>query len=217
MPYELNTAYNEQFFLDNIIDSQPMAEYLAPQLKTMLNLNRVVDIGCATGHWLNAFIKSGVDAEGIEGSANVKPYLLCSPDKVHFLDLRFPITFKKENIDLVMSIEVAEHIEGEFAETYVRNMVSFKPRLLMMTAAPPGQGGEHHVNEQFPPYWINLLQKYGYQFNPQYVQQIGALVEAGRQLVDVPPQYQHKQLKHPGVWIPYWMPKNLLVFTSTVN
>jgi hypothetical protein len=56
-----------------------------------------------------------------------------------------------------MSIEVAEHIEHKFVNIYIDNMICFSPKLIMMTAAIPGQGGQFHVNEQESDYWDALF------------------------------------------------------------
>ena len=60
-----------------------------------------------------------------------------------------------------MSLEVAEHIEPEYAEQYVINLCSFGD-LILLTAAPPGQGGHGHVNCQPKRYWEKLFGWNGY-------------------------------------------------------
>jgi hypothetical protein len=35
----------------------------------------------------------------------------------------------------------------------------------LFSAAIPGQGGDHHVNEQWPSYWQSKFKKYGYCFH----------------------------------------------------
>lgn len=190
-----------------------MAEYLAPRITKTLKIKKVVDMGCATGHWVSAFLHCGAEVIGIEGSVNARPYLLCPEDRVIFTDLRKPLKLHFENVDLVLSIEVAEHIETRYAEIYVRNIVNLGSRWVMLTAAPPGQGGLYHVNEQHPEYWISLFARYGYSQDHKVKDMISQYVDEGRNLLDPPPIMRRFGIPHHGVWIPNWMPKNLLIFT----
>jgi hypothetical protein len=49
--------------------------------------------------------------------------------------------------DLVLSIEVAEHLPGAWADRYVNFLYEIAKRAIVITAAIPGQGGTDHVNE----------------------------------------------------------------------
>lgn len=210
--YELNNAYDEGFFAYNLADSRPQAEWLAPRLAQALNIKSCVDIGCATGHWVSAFLKAGVDAIGVEGSVSAKSQLLCPADRVTFADLREPLTLPAKKVDLVMSIEVAEHIEPKFVDQYLANITRFNPGLIFITAATPGQGGHYHVNEQPFSYWIDQFRKLGYAPDATTRQIVSDLVDEGRSQKNVPAIMKNPEEDHEGVWIPHWMPKNLLVF-----
>jgi len=215
--YCLNEAYDAEFFQFNIADSRPMAEYLAPRIVESLSVKRVIDMGCAAGHWVAAFLSQNIDAVGIEGSTNVRPYILCPDNRILFADLRKPLKFHFQDIDLVISIEVAEHIEARFARTFVKNLVKYKPRYVIMTAAQPGQGGVFHVNEQPAQYWENLFLEQRYVRNSNLENMIAMWVEEGRRESDPPAIMRRCDLNHKGVWIPDWMPGNLLVFVPAVH
>jgi hypothetical protein len=64
--------------------------------------------------------------------------------------------------DLVQSLEVAEHLPPGAASSFVGTLVAHAP-LILFSAAPPGQGGEHHVNEQPMEYWRALFRRHGFQ------------------------------------------------------
>ena len=213
--YNLDDAYDDKFFLFNLADSRPQAEWLAPKLARALGIKSMVDIGCATGHWVNAFLNCGVDAKGIEGSRSAGHYLVCPKDRVIFADLREPLSTPAQEVDFVISIEVAEHIELKYADTFVQNIVRYNPKHIFMTAATPGQGGHFHVNEQPFDYWIKQLQKFGYALDQETKDVVVGFVDEGRRLKAVPPIMRHPGIQHDGVWIPDWMPKNLLVFSKT--
>jgi hypothetical protein len=57
-----------------------------------------------------------------------------------------------ERFDLAISLEVAEHLPRRSASGFVRSLCQLAP-IVLFSAAVPGQGGEHHVNEQWPEYW----------------------------------------------------------------
>jgi hypothetical protein len=62
-------------------------------------------------------------------------------------------------VDVALSFEVAEHIDPEYASMLVANLTRRLPTRVIMTAAPPGQGGIAHVNCQPKQYWIDLLKE----------------------------------------------------------
>lgn len=63
--------------------------------------------------------------------------------------------------DLVVSLEVAEHLPSECAEIFVDSLNRLGP-VILFSAAIPFQGGTHHVNEQWPDYWVKHFQEKGY-------------------------------------------------------
>ena len=66
-----------------------------------------------------------------------------------------------EPADLAMSIEVGEHIPKEYEETFIDNIVKSAKKMIVLTWAAPGQGGEGHVNNQTPEYIANEIERRG--------------------------------------------------------
>lgn len=122
----------------------------------------LIDIGCAIGEYVMEFKRRGICAWGIEGSSNAKDYFLS--DTILLGDLRFPLATGYGKWDLCISLEVAEHIEPKFATAYVDNLISLSDTILV-TAAPPGQGGHYHVNCRPKEYWIEKFELRGYKRN----------------------------------------------------
>ena len=60
-----------------------------------------------------------------------------------------------------MSLEVAEHLEEEAADNFVRQLTKISDRILF-SAAIPDQGGLHHLNERPPSYWAKKFKTYGF-------------------------------------------------------
>lgn len=60
-----------------------------------------------------------------------------------------------------VSSEVAEHIDPCDTDVFVDNLTSFSD-VVLFSAAILGQGGTHHVNEQWPSYWIEKFAARGF-------------------------------------------------------
>jgi hypothetical protein len=67
----------------------------------------------------------------------------------------------EQDFDLVVSLEVAEHLPLENAEQFVDTLVSLSPAILF-SAAVPYQPGKCHFNGQWPDYWISHFHQRGY-------------------------------------------------------
>src|SRR5262249_29925606 len=64
--------------------------------------------------------------------------------------------------DLAISLEVAEHLPEDAAETFVRSLTRTSS-VILFSAAIPHQGGEQHLNEQWPDYWAAKFARHRYQ------------------------------------------------------
>jgi hypothetical protein len=85
------------------------------------------------------------------------------PDEFRCVDLEKPITLDK-TYDLVISLEVAEHLSESSAEVLVESLVK-AGKVILFSAAIPKQGGFNHINEQWPSYWEDKFQKFAYRFH----------------------------------------------------
>lgn len=138
---------------------------LAPVLLDVATLHAppasVVDVGCGEGHLLDAFGGLGVTKRlGIDG-----PWVAI--DRSHergFADFaqdeQYPAGLDGLPFDLVCCLEVAEHVPEARAEQFVDWLLALGS-LLVFSAAVPGQGGEGHVNEQWPGYWADKFRRRG--------------------------------------------------------
>jgi hypothetical protein len=71
-------------------------------------------------------------------------------------DLKKPFRLDQQ-FDLVLSLEIAEHLPGECAETFIDSLTRLGP-VIVFSAAIPFQRGTHHINEQWPDYWVKFFQ-----------------------------------------------------------
>ncbi|MBS1596762.1 MAG: methyltransferase domain-containing protein [Bacteroidetes bacterium] len=131
---------------------------VVPIIIDKLKPSSVVDIGCGTGTWLRIFQDHGIDdILGVDG-VNVDTNALFIPkEKFQAHDLRKKLDLKRK-FDLVLSLEVAEHLEEKFSGDLVDLLTSLGDRIIF-SAAIPTQGGQNHINEQWQSYWIKKFEE----------------------------------------------------------
>lgn len=135
------------------------AEYIVPFLIKLFDPSSVLDVGCGLGNFLKAFINEGVtDVYGVEGPWLDKSKLVIDKDLVHIKDLENVFSFERL-FDMVLCLEVAEHLNEESAEKLV-DVLTAHSEVIVFSAAVPGQGGQNHVNEQWIGYWESLFNKH---------------------------------------------------------
>ena len=92
-------------------------------------------------------------AYGGEGvKVPIKRYMPCD------LEQRINVCRK---FDLVISLEVAEHLSEKRASSFIEELTHLGD-VILFGAAVPYQGGDHHINEQPITYWIDLFEKNGF-------------------------------------------------------
>lgn len=195
--YNLN-IYDEKFFITNREEGLKMGEWFIPLLKGVFNLKSLIDVGCGTGHYLYHCIKNNIyDVFGLEGSQNAWPLLLVDKKLIKLHDLRKPI-FLNKKWDLALSIEVAEHIDKRFVNNYL-NILCNHADTIVLTAAPPKQGGTAHVNERPKDWWINKFAKNNYYYNEDLTVKLKEGI---------------KHAKNNGKFVTFWFEPNIMVFNK---
>jgi SAM-dependent methyltransferase len=159
---EVLPPYTEGFFAIHDDGTSASARALVPRLLGLLAPRSVVDIGCGTGTWLRVVRENGVeDVLGIDGPW-VRPEDLEIPaESFVAADLTAAPPVERA-FDLVLSLEVAEHLPPRDAEAFVDLLTALGP-LVVFSAAIPGQGGAGHTNEQWPAYWAELFARRGHE------------------------------------------------------
>lgn len=179
-------SYTADFYQHQREGSRRSARRVVPVLVDLLHPGSVVDVGCGVGTWVAEFLEQGVaDAWGVDGAWVDERLLQIPPERFLRRDLARPFDLGR-TFDLVVSLEVAEHLPASSADTFVDSLVRLGP-VVAFSAAIPFQGGTHHVNEQWPEYWTERFERRGY-----------AVVDAVRprvwQAPDVEPYYAQNTL-----------------------
>ena len=139
--------YNEDYYDALKEGARDSARVLVPLVLDLVDARSVVDVGCGLGTWLSVFREHGIEELlGIDGPHIDTSSLEIAPEHFVAHDLQHPLDLER-HFDLVVSLEVAEHLPAACAETFVSSLVGLGP-VILFSAAIPAQGGEHHVNEQ---------------------------------------------------------------------
>jgi SAM-dependent methyltransferase len=119
-----------------------------------------LDLGCGLGYYVAFLREHGVDAVGVEAAA-VGPHFK-APGYHLAYDLSTPFDLGK-TFDLVLCLEVIEHIPATLEATVFDTITRHTGKYLLFSGSTPGQGGAGHVNEQPQSYWFDQLMKRGFQ------------------------------------------------------
>ncbi|MCK5612377.1 methyltransferase domain-containing protein, partial [Candidatus Pacearchaeota archaeon] len=153
--------YTDEFYMGIQEGSRKSAKEVIPIVLELIKAKSIIDVGCGVGTWLSEFKKYGVeDVFGVDGDYINKKSLQIPENCFMSMDLKKPLKIEKQ-FDLVVSLEVAEHLPVECSEMFIDFLVSLGP-IILFSAAIPFQGGNHHINEQWPDYWAKLFQNKEY-------------------------------------------------------
>ena len=138
IPYERN-EYWLNFF-----------DHVAKQIVETLNPKKVLDAGCAWGFLVEALRNRGVEAYGIDISEyaisnvaeSVKPFCRVGSISDPF----------DQHYDLIVSIEVLEHMTSNDAQKAIENLCSHSERLII-SSTPFDYKEVTHINVHPPEYW----------------------------------------------------------------
>ena len=132
---------------------------LARSLDERVEFETVLDVGCANGFLLEELRLRGHRVAGIEVSPAVHEVL--PPELSEVVEVG-DFTAAQGAWDLVISIEVAEHIAPERSVELVETLASRARRAIFFTAAPPGQRGRGHINCRPHQEWLGWFEKRGW-------------------------------------------------------
>jgi SAM-dependent methyltransferase len=152
-------SYGADFFAHLDATAEGSAARVLPVVMELVAPRSVVDVGCGLGTWLAEAARLGADDYlGIDGYAPAESLRIPAERFVRH-DLSTPLVLDRR-FDLVISLEVAEHLPPTAADTFVESLAGLG-RAVLFSAAVPEQSGTDHLNEQWPDYWVERFAAQG--------------------------------------------------------
>lgn len=143
------------------------AAAILPMIFNMLGMPEcVLDVGAGEGWWTQAARAAGAqNATGVDGEpmhefgielwdAEIGDLL---PRQKHGL----PTWDGGKRWPLALCLETAEHLTPSAGDHLVAELCRVADEIVW-SAAIPGQGGDGHINEQWPSYWCKRFNAHGY-------------------------------------------------------
>jgi SAM-dependent methyltransferase len=158
-------TYDDHYHDLKAAESRRAADAMLPLVLAVVDVESMLDVGCGYGDWLAAARALGIaDLAGVEGpwaEAWRDRGVLATPFELMLLDLEAPLRLERR-YDLVVCIEVAEHLTAARGSGFVADLCAAGGAILL-GAAIPGQKGPNHVNERWPSEWADDFARHGYQ------------------------------------------------------
>lgn len=156
------SAYDEHFFSIHDAGSLRSAERILPLVLDRATVKSALDVGCGHGTWTKVLLDLGVDATGVDGDYVDRRALMIPADRFWPVDLADTDALKTtKQVDLVVCMEVAEHLPEDVADPLISYLTASAP-LVLFSAAIPRQGGTGHTNEQWQSYWLTRFKDRGF-------------------------------------------------------
>ena len=138
-------------------------------LKGSLGCKSLCDLGCGPGGMIEEAVKLGYSPViGLDGDHTLK-----RTNKDLFILHDFTkgtVDLPEEQYDVCWCVEFVEHVYEEFIPNYVDVMQ--KCKYVVMTHAPVGWNGHHHVNCQDQPYWVDMMNKFHLEYSEELTKQL---------------------------------------------
>jgi hypothetical protein len=172
----LNEIYGPRFFARRY-KLHWRAPHVCKAINDVLKPTSVIDVGCATGDLVREWETYKIRSAGLEGDPSCLEHVVSK--NIMIFDLRKHLDTNTIRYNLCTCFEVAEHIEPEYASMFAYNLTALSNDILV-SIAPPGQGGHYHVNCQPPSYWRYMFESFGYIEVPKIAHKIKEGMEPWR-------------------------------------
>jgi cyclopropane fatty-acyl-phospholipid synthase-like methyltransferase len=178
---DLGKLYKPELYNKIWINGYNFAKLIIPLLQFGLKIESILDIGSGSGGFLYGCQELGInDFLGVDGE-HVKESLIIPHDKFICKDLKHEFDLKRK-FDLIVTLEVVEHIEKDFEDNFFNSLFNHGD-LILFSGAQEKQPGIHHVNCQSLEYWIK-------KFEDNQYKHIDAITNIIRQSSHIPGWYR---------------------------
>lgn len=158
-------TYDDDFYKRHASYYDRAIPYFTNFMKENFQFESMCDLGCGPGDFLRE-LQNERDVCGVDFSVGVSTNLAIDPSRYVEADLTKPLPFKR-HYDVVMSLEVWEHLHLEFEGQYLDNIDSLTPDHLIISCAAPRQWGRHHYSPHPAEYVIDTVTARGYVYDQE--------------------------------------------------
>lgn len=132
---------------------------IADRIVSDVRPRRVLDVGCALGLLVEALRERGVDGFGLD----ISSYAIANvyePIKAYCRHASITQELQ-ESYDLIVAIEVVEHMHGQDADLAIKNMCAHT-RDILFSSSPVDRKEPTHINVRPPEFWAEQFARYGF-------------------------------------------------------
>jgi cyclopropane fatty-acyl-phospholipid synthase-like methyltransferase len=143
--------YDADYYAQLEPSARASASAIAESVVRRFGVRSVIDVGCGDGTLAESLQRLGVHVVGFDASEAAVCLARARGVDARLFDVE---THEPPGVfcDLVVSLEVAEHLRPEAADRLV-GLLAGLSNTVLFTAATPGQMGKGHLNEQPLQYW----------------------------------------------------------------
>jgi 2-polyprenyl-3-methyl-5-hydroxy-6-metoxy-1,4-benzoquinol methylase len=164
--------YNDKYYNRHFVQYRDWENAIGKHIFETIKPSSILDLGCGVGSYLEGALNAGCQRiYGIEISfekakkyitKDILPYITYG-DITENLILNY-------KFDCVISFEVAEHISPHKTTSFIKNLIKYSNKYIIITAACPGQRGTGHINLREKEFWIKLIESYTFKYKEKLVE-----------------------------------------------
>ena len=161
-------TYTDEFFAEygrTNPNYTQAAVFIAREIARRFTPKSAVDWGCGAGLHAAELMSANINVVAVDavlpGEKFRAPgidYVIADITQKNVSNNAIPSSY-----DLSLCIDVMEHLYEEDSDNALTNITK-GAKLLILSCAPPGQGGHHHVNDQPRIYWVKRLNELGWRY-----------------------------------------------------
>lgn len=165
---DLARIYDDKFFREYGAANPRYADacsFIATEIYRRFQPRTAIDWGCGAGLHAAELGRLGVDVIAVDAVVAADELRAGGID-IRRADLTEPLPFGfvPDTYDLSLCVDVMEHLHEADADIALDNITQ-NAELVILSCAPPGQGGHHHVNEQPRRYWVARMAARGWRYD----------------------------------------------------
>lgn len=165
--FEKNT-YDAAYYDNHTKYYENGIPFFETYIRDNFEFNTIADCGCGTGAFSAPF-QTDKQVFGFDYSVGSKEVSFLDPANYHEADLTvLGSTDPAKNVgaELVISLEVYEHIKPAYEEQYLCNVFGIGAKHVIISCAPEGQWGRHHYNCKNPEDVIAIVTRLHPEYEP---------------------------------------------------